>query len=389
MNFQNSADKNADTYAEINLHTLRNNFNAVKNFANRNIPETVKICSIVKANAYGHGMNEAGAALSDFGTDYLGTADYIESIQLCDHLKKHSGKKTPVLCLGIMTDDSLFEEVVSRNIEITVTDVKIASRLNDFARSRNKKLNIQIQVDSGINRIGFKTGDVYEAVAKMLSFKNLDIKGIYSHFATSETDKNPYSVKQLREFKGLVRELENNLMKFELKHMSNSGGVLNFKDPFFNMVRPGISLYGYYPDRSKLVKNIGIKPVMTLKTRVKFIKTLEKGQSISYGRKYFTKARTKIASLPVGYGDGYPRLLSNKAKVYIKGKLYGIAGTVCMDWVMIDIGIDSKIRVNDEVIMFGKEYPADNLAKIIKTIPYEITCNISQRVKRIYIHKER
>lgn len=387
MNSVNSVSNFPDTYAEIDLRTLRKNFKAVKDLANKNSTENVKICSIVKANAYGHGMNEAGRALAESGTDYLGTADYFESIELSDHIKKHSKKNTPVLCLGILTDTKLFNEVASRNIDITITDIKIASQLNDFAKSKNKIINVQIQVDSGINRIGFKTEDAYQAVDKMNNFRNLNLKGIYSHFATSETDKNPYTHKQLKEFKSLVKEIESNIKSFELKHISNSGGILNIRDPFFNMVRPGISLYGYYPDRSRLVKDIGIKPVMTLKTKVKFIKTLDKNRSISYGRKYFTRSKTMIASLPVGYGDGYSRLLTNKAKVYIKGKLYDIVGTVCMDWVMVNIGNDSGIKVNDEVIMFGKEYPADNLSEIIRTIPYEITCNISRRVKRIYKEK--
>jgi alanine racemase len=384
MDFVNSGKNYFDTYAEIDLQTLKNNFNAIKKFSNKNSIENVRICSVVKADGYGHGMNEVGKSLAEAGTDYLGAADYNESIQLKDYLKKYTEKNIPILCLGILTDDKFFEKIISRNIDVTITDVKIAAALNDFAKSRNKKINIQIQVDSGINRIGFKSVDVPAAVQKLIRMENLKLKGIYSHFATSEIHNNSYSLKQLREFKMLVKELEQNIIKFELRHISNSGGILNFKDPFFNMVRPGITLYGYYPDRKKVVKDIGIKPVMTLKTKVKFIKTLEKGQSISYGRKYFTKTKTKIASLPVGYGDGYSRLLSNKAKVCIGGKFYNIAGTVCMDWVMVDLGIRSKVKVNDEVIMFGKEYPAYNLSEIMKTIPYEITCNISKRVNRIY-----
>lgn len=387
MNFKNRGKNYPDTYAEIDLHTLKNNFKAIKNFSNKGSAGNVKICSIVKANAYGHGMNEVGKYLSEAGTDYLGTADYDESIELSDYIKKFSKKSTPVLCLGILTDKKLFEDIVIRNIDVTITDFEIASQLNDFAKSRNTIINIQIQVDSGINRIGFKIKDVSEAVNKINGLKNLRLKGIYSHFATSEIQNNNYSVKQLREFKSLIKELEQNAVKFDLRHISNSGGILNFEDDFFNMVRPGITLYGYYPDRKKAVKDIGIKPVMTLKTKVKFIKTLDRNQSISYGRKYFTKSKTKIASLPIGYGDGYSRLLSNKASVYIKDTFYRIAGMVCMDWVMADIGIDSKIKVNDEVIIFGKEYPAYNLSEIIGTIPYEITCNISQRVKRIYTGK--
>lgn len=191
----------------------------------------------------------------------------------------------------------------------------------------------------------------------------------------------------MNDFKNFVKEVEHNLTKIELKHISNSGGILNYNDPFFNMARPGISLYGYYPDRKKAVKDIGINPVMTLKSKVSFIKDLDKNQSISYGRKYFTKKKTKIASIPIGYGDGYPRQLTNKSKVLINGKYYKTVGTVCMDWIMADIGNNSGVNVNDEVILFGKKYPAYKLSDITGTIPYEITCNISSRVQRIYVNR--
>ena len=228
--------------------------------------------------------------------------------------------------------------------------------------------------------------DAYEAVKKINKLGNLNIKGIYSHFATSEVPDNSYALKQVGEFKMLIKELEMNEKQFELKHISNTGGILNFHDKFFNMVRPGISFYGYYPDVRKLKKDIGIRPVMTLKSKVSYIKELDKDQSISYGRNYFTKKKTMIASIPVGYGDGYSRLLTNKAKVYINGRLYPVVGTVCMDWIMVEIGNNSGIKVNDEVILFGSEYPADNLSGIIGTIPYEIICNIASRVQRVYIN---
>jgi alanine racemase len=382
-------EKINDTYAEISLKVLKKNFELIKKHANRssNSKDEVKICSIVKANAYGHGMNQVGKALAESGTDYLGTADYPESIILYDHLKKFSKKKIPVLCLGVLTDSKYFHEIFLRNIDVTIDDIKTATLLNNFAKSTNKKINVQVQVDSGINRTGFLIGDSYSAVEKIKSMSNLKIKGIYSHFATSELPEDFYALKQLGEFKSVVKELEQNVTKFELKHISNSGGILNYNDNFFNMVRPGISLYGYYPDRKKVVREIGIKPVMTLKSKVGFIKKLNKSQSISYGRKYFTKSRTEIASIPVGYGDGYSRLLTNKAKVFINGKLYRTVGTVCMDWIMVDLGMNSNVKVNDEVILFGKEYTADNLSEIIGTIPYEIVCNVSSRVQRIYTEK--
>jgi len=379
-----------DTYAEINLNELKNNFNKIKNYTGKD----KKICSVVKANTYGHGMNETAKVLSESGTDYLGTADYSESIILSKYLKNFS-LKTPILCLGILTENGkYFDEIIKGNIEVSIADVKIAEYLNNFAKSRNKKINIQIQADSGINRTGFLLKDVYEAFEKINKLENLRIKGVYSHFATSENPRNSYALRQLSEFKKLLQEIEHNIKKIELRHICNSGGILNYNDPYFNMVRPGISLYGYYPDIKKVRKKkgsdtgseIGINPVMTLKSKVSFIKTLDKNQSISYGQKYFTKSKTKIASIPIGYGDGYPRLLTNKSHVEIGGKLYRTVGTVCMDWIMADLGINSDIKVNDEVILIGKNYTADKLAELTGTIAYEITCNISSRVQRRYIN---
>lgn len=387
MNFNSGGENFSDTYAEIDLKTLRKNFQSIKKFVNRDSNQEIKFCSIVKANAYGHGMCETGLALSEFGTDYLGTADYVESIKLCDYLKKNSKRDIPVLCLGILTDSKLFDQILERNIEVTIADLKIASHLNDAARKKNKILNIHVQIDSGINRIGFAMKDGYEAVQKLLSFGNFNLKGIYSHFATSEIATSRYAVKQKSEFKILVQQIEHNLKKFDLRHISNSGGILNFNEPYFNMVRPGISLYGYYPDRKKVVKDIGISPVMTLKSKVKFLKTLGKGNSISYGRKYFTHSSTNIASVPIGYGDGYSRVLTNKSRVFINGKLYKTAGAVCMDWTMVELGKNPDVKLNDEVIIFGKEYPAYHLSEIMGTIPYEITCNVAARVPRIYVNK--
>ncbi|HMQ68374.1 MAG TPA: alanine racemase [Ignavibacteria bacterium] len=373
-----------DTYAEIDLSALRNNFEAVKSAVNKRKNSNVKICSVVKADGYGHGMNEIGKYLSEAGTDYLATADYYESIILSDHLKKHSDKNTPVLCMGLLNDEKIAVKVLKRNIEVSIADINSAVMLNDLAGKMNLKVNIQAQIDTGINRTGFKLADAYDAIKTIASLKNLNLKGIYSHFATSEIPGNSYSKKQLADFKKLISEAEHNIIKFDLKHISNTGGIINFCDPYFNMVRPGISLYGYYPDRKKIVNEIGLIPVMTLKSKVKFIKTLDKNQSISYDRTYYTKKRTQVISIPVGYGDGYSRLLSNKAKVMVNGKFRTVTGKVCMDWIMSDVGTDSGICENDEVILFGSEYPAYKLSDIMNTIPYEVICGITKRVKRIY-----
>ena len=378
-----------DTYAEVDLKVLKKNFELIGKEANRirkNPRKRTMICSVVKANAYGHGMCNVAEALHNFGSEYLGTAYLSESIELRKHLDRRGKKTARILCLGLLRDKKkYFEEVLKNRIEVTLSDVKAAKTLDKFASSLNKKVNVHIKLDTGMNRIGFTPDVAIEAVREISKLKNLNLKGIYSHFATSEVPGSSFAKSQLKTFVELVSEIENNAAKFELKHIENSGGILNFRNDFCNMVRPGIALYGYYPDRTKLKKNIGIQPVMTLKSKVSLVKTVGRGESVSYGRKYYTKGVTKIASIPVGYGDGYSRLLTNKSKVYINGGLYKVVGTVCMDWIMADIGKNSDINEQNEVILFGKEYPAHNLSDIMQTIPYEIITNVSSRVQRIYV----
>ena len=385
MNLKTAEKNFSDTFAEIDLKIFNKNFLKVRKYACRKNADT-KICSIVKANAYGHGMNVMAESLIGSGTDYLGTADYPETSELRSYLDSKNFFKTPVLCLGLITEkNKLLEDLACKNVEFSVADISSAVILNKAAAKLNNKITVHIQVDSGINRTGFRMNEAYDAVKKISSMKNLKLKGIYSHFAASKIPGSLFTKKQEAEFKKLVKSIEESIIKFELRHISNTGGILNFNDGYFNMVRPGISLYGFYPDEKKVKHRIGIEPVMTLKSKVKFIKQLEKGESISYGRTFFTKNKTRIASVPVGYGDGYFRSFSNKAKIFIKGKLYNVTGTVCMDWVMADIGMKNEIRVNDEVEIFGRNYPAYKLAAIAETISYEITCNVSSRVKRIYI----
>lgn len=384
---KNSTPSNGfDTYAEVNLRNLKHNYNIIRRASNeKNAAKGTKICSVVKANAYGHGMCRVAEELIDCGTEYLGTAFLTESVELREHLNLKM-KEANILCLGTLTEDKEhFKDVIQNSIEVTLSDVQTARALNRFANAQNKKVDVHIKVDTGMNRTGFLAKDAYEAVRLMSNLKNLNLKGIYSHYATAELPGNSYSLKQLKIFKDVVTEIENNIHKFELKHIENSGGILNFRDGFCNMTRPGIMLYGYYTDRTKIKKDVGIKPVMRMISKVSQIKELDKGESISYGRKFFTSKKTRIASIPIGYGDGYPRALTNKSKVYIHKKLYPSVGTVCMDWIMADVGTKAKIEPNDKVIIFGPEYSADELASLIGTISYEIITNVSDRVQRIYV----
>lgn len=382
-----------DSYAEIDLKALKNNFFIVKKlFSKGSDKKNINnkfICSIVKADAYGHGMLRCAEELALAGTDFLGTADYSESLRLSAYLKTKR-INTTVFCMGTLPVSKTYLEVIANeNYHYTIVDVNDAKMLNSVAKSFNKTLNVQIQVDSGMNRVGFPLDSAYEAISEILKLKNLNVVGIYSHFATSEIPHHKFAVRQVNAFKNFLHEAEANLHKFEYKHISNTGGVFNHNDDTFNFIRPGISLYGYYPDDEYYDIKTGLKPVMNFKSKVRFIKKVPKGKSISYGRRYFTDKDTYIASIPVGYGDGYPRSLTNKGKVIIRKKAYDIVGTVCMDWVMINIGPEPEVKINDEVILFGAEYPVYEVAKHSGTIPYEITSNITQRIPRIYINKSR
>lgn len=375
-----------DTYAEVNLRNLKDNFNLIRKASNKkNKHRNTKICAVVKANAYGHGMCRVAEELFDNGADYLGTAFITESVELREHFIKRK-KDAKIICLGTITEDEdHFKDAAKYNFEVTLTDVKTAKALNRFAAKENVVINAHIKIDTGMNRTGFLLKDAYSAVTELSKLRNIKLIGVYSHYATSEKPGNSYSLKQLKRFKDVVSEIESNIAKFELRHIENSGGILNFRDDFCNMTRPGILLYGYYPDKSKVMKHLGIKPVMRMISKVSQIKELGKGESVSYGRKYFTKKKTRIVSIPIGYGDGYARGFTNKSKISINGKLYRTAGTVCMDWIMADVGLIDKIEPNDKVIIFGPEYSADELAALIKSIPYEVVTNVSSRVQRIYI----
>ncbi len=382
-----------DSYVEIDLKALKNNFFIVKKLFSKGSLKRFSnnkfICSVVKADAYGHGMLECAHELALAGTDFLGTADYSESLRLASYLKS---KKitTPIICMGTLpTTKPHLQTIAKENFQYTIVDVEDAKKLNSVAAALNKKLNVQIQVDSGMNRVGFPIDNAYEAIEEILKLKNLNVGGIYSHFATSEIPHHKFAVRQVSAFKKFISDVEKNLHKFKYKHISNTGGAFNYNDDTFNLIRPGISLYGYYPDDEYYDVKTGLKPVMTFKSKVRFIKKVPKGRSISYGRRFFTDKDTYIGSIPVGYGDGYPRSLTNKGKVLIRKKLYNIVGTVCMDWFMIDLGAKPEVKINDEVVLFGKNYPVYETAKLANTIPYEITSNITPRIPRIYINKSR
>ncbi len=362
------------TWAEINLKNLVHNFREVK----RRLSPATRIMVTVKADAYGHGLIPVSRKLVSCGVDYLGVASVDEGIVL-----RKAGIKTPILVMGLVLKKDI-APLFRYRLSATVCDDGLAKALNEKGRFYGRVLDVHIKVDTGMGRLGVLTEDAVDLVRKIQRLKFLHIEGIFTHFTMAETDRN-FTGKQIRLFRRLLDELKREGIRIPLAHAANSMGAIGFKQSHFNMVRPGLILYGLHPKENLKIK---IKPLLSLKTRVIFKKRLPRGWGVSYGRTYVTKRKTTVVTLPIGYGDGYPRLLSNKAPVLLGGKRFKVCGRICMDQVMVDVG-DSKVRIGDEVVLIGSQgkmrITAEELAQLSDTISYEIVCGLGSRIPRVYV----
>lgn len=378
------------TRAEIDFAKLAFNLESIKKHIHRGTKRKVKVCGVVKANAYGHGLETVSRKLVDLGVDYLGVANYDEAIRLRKLIPD-----APILVFGTLIHSKLQPEryvsILKRNnLVATVASLDTAKFLDYYNTGHGKKFKVHIKIDTGMKRIGFDVKRALKNVMQILALKNIEAEGIFTHFAASESGNKKFAYTQLELFKELLSALKKNGAEFPIVHCANSGGVLDIPESYFDMVRPGLALYGYYPSHE--IKNkIPLKPVMNFKSKVTFIKKVAAKTSISYGRTYFTKNDCFIGSVPIGYGDGYWRLLSNKSKVYINKKLYKTVGTITMDWTMIELGVKSSVRVGDDVLLMGQEngqyMGADKLAKLAGAIPYEMVCSVADRVNRVYLNE--
>ncbi|MFZ4591368.1 MAG: alanine racemase [Ignavibacteria bacterium] len=377
------------TRAEISLNKLEFNYGQIKKHLHRNNPhKKIKICGVVKANAYGHGIREISQKLISLGADFLGVANYDEAIKL-----RATIPDANILVFGTLIHSKLkpaayVSKLLKYNLIATVASLDTARFLDQYSKKLNKKFKVHIKVDTGMKRIGFDVKNAFKNIEQIFTYKNLEIEGVFTHFATAESGDKSFAKTQLNKFKELLHLLKQSGMEFPIVHAANSGAILDLKDSYFDMVRPGLLLYGYYP--SDEVKNkIELMPIMSLKSKVTFIKRVDANTSISYGRKYFTADKTFIGSIPVGYGDGYWRSLSNVGKVCINDKLYPISGMITMDWLMVNLGVKNTVKIGDDVLLIGKEgnnnLGADKIAKIVKSIPYEVICSMADRVQRVYV----
>lgn len=364
------------TIAEIDLKALAFNYRQIK----RHIPKGVSILAVVKADAYGHGALSISLKLEKMGVEYLGVAIPEEGVKL-----RKGGVKTPILIFGgIFKDDA--EEVIRYGLTPVVFDIESLKHLSKAAEKRKKKARVHIKVDTGMGRLGVPF-ELFPAFLKNLKkYPDVEIEGLLSHFSMTDAEKcyTAYQWKKYQEGLDMARETGVSSRYF---HVANSGILTTFPEYSGNMVRPGIMLYGSYPSPA-IEKRIELRPVLTLKTRIHFLKSVPTGSRISYGGTFVTRRKSLIATLPVGYADGYSTRLSNQGEVLIRGKRAPVVGRVCMDLIMVDVTDIPGVSKGDEAILIGKQgkerITADEIAKKIGSIPYEVLCLIGKRVPRVY-----
>ncbi len=372
---------NTRTWAEIDLDALTKN---IKNIRAK-VDKQTMVMAVVKADAYGHGAVEVSRCLLANGADCLAVADLDEAIEL-----REAGIDAGILILGVSSLEEC-EELVKYDITATVFNYGFAKALSDAALKLEKTAKVHIKIDTGMSRIGYLAAEndekLTDEIIRIAELPNLYVEGIFSHFATADEKDNAFTKRQLAEFLDVCNLLSRRGLKIPIRHIANSAGIMSHPETHLEMVRAGVIIYGLYPsnevDRSELI----LHPVMKFKSRITHIKEI-KERSVSYGREYIAHEAVKVATVPVGYADGYTRMLSGKAKMITKDKACEVIGRICMDQCMIDVTNVHNINVGDEVIIFGDgEITAEALAETLGTINYEVVCMVSRRIPRIYLEK--
>jgi alanine racemase len=364
------------TFAEINLSNLKFNFLNI-----RKKVKNSKVMAVVKANAYGHGMLECVSYLSKLTNkpDYYGVTFLEEAIEL-----RKANIIQPILVFTPIYNSNV-EDYFKYDVIPTIFTRAHIDLIK--GKSDGRKMKVHIKIDTGMGRLGIRYDEALEFIDYFLKQKDFVFDGIYSHFATSDEANKEFAKLQFKRFKVILAELKRKKINYGLAHMANTGAILDMPESYLDMVRPGISLYGYYPSRLTS-ESFKLKPAMSLITHVSAIKKIKKGESVSYGRKFIASKNTRVAVAPFGYAGGYFRALSNKSYGIINGKKYKQVGQICMDLVMFDIGND-KINTGDKIILLGKQNKSEiniwDWVEKVNTIPYEIICNFCPRVPRKFI----
>lgn len=371
-------EKYLRTYAKIDLGAILHNINEVK----KRIEKNVKVMAVIKANGYGHGATILGDFLKNH-VDYYGVATLEEAMELREY-----GIEIPILILGY-TSPSQYVELVENNITQTVYNIEMAKEMSKAGAICKKEAKVHIALNTGMTRIGFDADEAgVSAVEKIETFPNLLVEGLFTHFATADEIDKSYSKLQMSRYDNFLHLLEEKNIHIPIKHMCNSAGIMEFDNHRFDMVRSGIITYGLYPSEEVNKDAVKLKAALEWKTHVINVNIVDEGHGVSYGKTYITKGKTKIATLSVGYADGYPRSLSSKGKVLIHGKYAPIIGRICMDQMMVEVTHIDNVKIEDEVTLVGRDgdriISVEELADMAGSFNYEFVCGIGTRVKRVY-----
>ena len=366
--------------AEINLPAFKNNIQEIRRIVK---PET-KIIAVVKANAYGHGIVKMAKTALKFGADSLAVARTTEAIQL-----RKNDVYSSILVFGYSTEDEIIPLIVN-NITFTVFDYNTAKTISSYAKKLNRQAIIHVKIDTGMSRLGFVSKiESVEIIRKIKELPNIYLEGIYTHFADADNYDKQYTIMQLKQFKNFLDLLKENNINIPIKHAANSAATIDHPDAHLDAVRPGIAIYGLYPSEYVNKGKLNLIPVMTLKVQVAQVRTIPKGTKVGYGCRYTAVKNIKTATLPIGYADGFTRMLKD-GEVLVKGIKAPVIGTICMDQCMVNIDHISDVKRGDEVIIIGRQenncIRTEDIAKKLNTINYEVACMISFRIPRTYVN---
>ena len=383
-------DKNPPLWAEIDLSALAHNCREVKNSLR---PQT-RFMAVVKADGYGHGAVEAARTALDNGADRLAVARLQEAVAL-----RQAGLTPPILIFGHTSSDNV-QVLAEHKLTQTVYDFEYAQALSSAAGSLGLTLEAHLKIDTGMGRLGLVAvpaseskeafrPQVVDEVRSVLSLDNLCFEGVYTHFAQADSSDKTHALGQLDCFLELLQALREEGMEFPVRHAANSAAVIDLPQSHLDMVRPGLMLYGLYPSPEVAMGRVGLKPVLSLKSRIAQLKNVASGFKISYGSTFATQGDTAIATIPVGYADGFSRVLSSRGEMLVRGRRAPIAGRVCMDQTMLDVGHIDGVQSGDEVVIYGrqgdKDLPVEEVSDLCWTINYETVASLMARVPRVYL----
>lgn len=376
MNFTRRA-----VWAQIDLDAAAHNMRQIR----KHVGPDVKIAAVVKANAYGHGSVELAKTFAENGADCFAVSSLDEAVEL----RRYAHIDNEIFILG-HTDARRTEELLTYDIEPAVFNLKNAEFFSQEARRLGKTLRVHITVDTGMSRVGFQVNEFSVSEIKTIAaLPNIEIRGMFTHFAVSDMKDKTFTREQYGHFRWMCKRMEEEGIHIALRHCCNSAAVLELPEYYCDMVRPGIIMYGCEPSPEIDIKPYDLRPVMSLRCCIAHVKLIDAGATVSYGRHYKAPSRRKIATLPVGYADGYSRILSGKVDVLYHGHRVPQVGAICMDQCMIDVSGEANVHAGDEVVLFGRQgdsfIPIEEIAAVCGTINYEIMCNISRRVPRVYM----